>query len=82
MNNRRRQTGSFVMLTMVASLGYGVLRFPDSPIRPCVEHGYCGKLGQPRTREDFVSFSRWQTAIFVVMPLGLLSLYLLDRKSK
>ena len=82
MGNVPRNLGSCVMVIMLAIYAYGFIRFPDSPIHPCPEHGYCGKLGQPHTEDEYVAFSHWQTLLFVVWPVGMLSFYLISRKRK
>lgn len=56
---------------------YGMLRFPDNPIRPCPEHGYCGKQGQPHTEQDFQSFSQWD-GLFSYWPAGIVALIVLQ----
>jgi hypothetical protein len=51
---------------MIAVFFYGVGRYPDGPIHPCVEgenylikyhpDGYCGKQGQPHTADEYQAF--------------------------
>jgi hypothetical protein len=50
-----------------AVMAYGIYNFPDAPIRPAAG-GYAGKHGEPRTREDFEAFVRWERTLFVVFP--------------
>jgi hypothetical protein len=66
-----------VVSVMVCTFIYGFIRFPDSPIHPCAAHEYCGKQGQPHTLNDYLAFDRWETFIFYLWPIGILSLFLL-----
>lgn len=72
-----RMLACAIAAVMLGFFGYGMFRFPDNPIRPCQEHGYCGKQGQPRTLEDFVAFSRWND-LFSYWPVGIISLIALQ----
>ena len=72
------------LLTAVIAIGmaivffYGIARFPDAPIHECAT-GFCGKQGQAHTIADYHAFSVWQTTIFIVWPIGLIFLTLLQR---
>jgi hypothetical protein len=59
---------------------WGVWRFPDGPIHTCVEHGYCGKQGQPHSRKDFELYDRWETLLVWCWLPGMLTAYLLRPK--
>ena len=77
-----------VVTIMFSAGGYGLVRFPDSPIHKCGAeanylyrvhpYGYCGKQGQSRTAADYASFERWQNTMFVIWPVGLLALAVLQ----
>ena len=79
-----------VILVMGAVFFYGVGRYPDGPIHPCVEgenylikyhpDGYCGKQGQPHTADEYQAFETWQTTFLFVWPLGMAALFILQRK--
>ena len=58
---------------------YGLIRFPDAPLQACSDHGYCGKQGQPHTERQFKDFEIWQNTLFWVWPVGMLTLYILNR---
>jgi hypothetical protein len=78
---RIRSTLSWVLaIAMFSVFFYGIIRFPDGPIHPCPDHGYCGKQGQPHTLQDFIAFRTWETTIFYLWPIGLVTLVLLRRK--
>jgi hypothetical protein len=80
--HRIRTALSWVLITaMFGVFTYGMVRFPDAPIRPCAAQGYCGKQGQPRTYQDYVVFSRWQTTLMYLWPTGIVALVLLRRKT-
>jgi len=68
-----------VVTCVYAILLYGLVVYPDAPIRECASYGYCGKMGQPHTPQDFYNFKVWQTtfecifaAIFVFWLVGML----------
>ncbi|HEU4596001.1 MAG TPA: hypothetical protein VFS10_12740 [Pyrinomonadaceae bacterium] len=50
-----------------ATLVYGIYYFPDAPLRQTAG-GYAGKQGNPRTREDFEAFVRWERTLFIAFP--------------
>ena len=54
-------------LVAAATLIYGIVNFPDAPIRPTAR-GYTGKTGTTRTEEDYRAFQQWETALLVVFP--------------
>jgi hypothetical protein len=69
-------------IVMIAIFFYGVIMWPDAPIKECGA-GYCGKHSQAYTVADYRSFKRWETALFTVWPIGIVaSLYLRTRKRK
>ena len=80
MQRARRYISWVVGAIMMVTLVYGFWRFPDAPIHPCSEHGYCGKQGQPHSQQDFAAFHVWETALIWMWPPGMLALYLLQRK--
>jgi hypothetical protein len=79
-NSRWRRNASVVIGTMMLILfGYGLVRFPDAPLHTCVDHGYCGKQGQPHTQGELETFEIWQNALFLIWPIGMVVLYVLNR---
>ena len=63
-------------LVAVTTMVYGMVRFPDAPIR-AVAGGYIAKGGKARTAADYRAFLLWQKAMFIAFPavfaLGFLS---------
>lgn len=55
----------------------GIFLFPDG----VHEFGsaYCGKQGQPHTRDDFERFQIWQTGLMFGWPLVLIAAWCLNR---
>jgi hypothetical protein len=74
-----RVASSWILCAAMAGFFlYGMVRFPDNPIHPCAQHGYCGKQGQPHTAQDFQAFSQWET-VMMYWPAGFFALVLLNR---
>ena len=70
-----------IAIVMLAVFVYGLLEYPDAPIRPCTgSSGFCGKQGQPHTYSEYRQFESWQTTLIVVWPVGMLIAFLLNRK--
>lgn len=67
------------MTYMIGLLGYGLVRYPDAPLHPCVSADYCGKQGQPHTEEDYKRFLTWQSMLEWTWLPGMLVLYVLNR---
>ena len=65
---------SAVMLVLFA---YGAGRFYDGPIRECAT-GYCSTHGQPHTAADYRAYKAWEKTIFIVWPIGMVVLFLLQ----
>ncbi len=61
---------------------YGAYEFPDAPIKPCEEHRFCGKQGQPHTEADYQAFDRWETTIMWGWPLCILAIVALGRSKR
>jgi hypothetical protein len=55
-------TSLFIGVLAAGVLFYGVIRFPDAPIRQ-VGTGYVSKAGKPRTRQEFEQFKLWEKAL-------------------
>jgi hypothetical protein len=68
-----------VMLPMFAIFLYGVVRFPDGPLRQCAT-GYCGKMGAPYTLSDFQAYNMWQLSWLVSWAIGAILLYFIKRQ--
>ena len=73
--------GLFVVACF-AYFAYGTYAFADAPIKPCEEHLFCGKQGQPHTEADYQAFNRWETTIFWVWPFCLLAMFLLGKPKR
>ena len=80
MHQLRTFVSAAVVIAMMALFLYALWRFPDNPQYPCTQHGYCGKQGQPHTREDFEAFTAWSDTVFWVWPLGMLTAFFLKPK--
>jgi hypothetical protein len=65
---------------IVAISASGMILYPDAPIHPCAEHVYCGKQGQPHTRQDFVEYNVWVKMCTWGCPIGVVIVVLLQRK--
>jgi hypothetical protein len=55
----------------------GIILFPDG-VHVCGS-AYCGKQGQPHTRDDFERFEIWQTGLMFGWPLALIATSWLNR---
>src|SRR6266404_9241734 len=75
---KTRSLSYCIGLVMVVLFVYGLIRYPDLPIRECPS-GYCGRQGQPHTAAEYNAFSIWQTTLFIVWPIGMLIMLLLQR---
>jgi len=65
---------------------YGASRFGDGPIRECAtsnclphdcRSSYCSTRGYSHTADEYRAFKNWETAIFIVWPIGMAALALL-----
>jgi hypothetical protein len=65
-------------LVMVVLFVYGLIRYPDLPIREC-PGGYCGKQGQPHTAAEYRAFNAWQITLMIGWPIGIAVLLFLQR---
>jgi len=68
---KTRPLSNCIGLVMVVLFVYGLIRYPDLPIRECPS-GYCGRQGQPHTAAEYNAFKIWQTTLFIVWPIGML----------
>ena len=59
-------------LFAAATLIYGVIAFPDAPIREAGS-SYVGKHGAPHTREEYERFNLWEILIFSSFGLAFLT---------
>jgi predicted secreted protein len=75
---KTRSLSYCIALVMVVLFVYGLIRYPDLPIRDCPS-GYCGRQGQPHTAAEYNAFKIWQTTLFIVWPIGMLIMLLLQR---
>jgi hypothetical protein len=63
-----------IVATVFVVFDQGLTRFPDNPIEPCGTNRYCGKQGQPHTREEYRAYRRWQTTMLILWPGGFLTI--------
>ena len=78
MMQKTRPLSYCIGLVMVVLFVYGLIRYPDLPIRECPS-GYCGRQGQPHTAAEYNAFKIWQRTLFIVWPIGMLIMLLLQR---
>lgn len=72
---------TYVLMAYLFTLfGYGLVKYPDAPLHPCTNPGYCGKQGQPHGQQQYEQFQRWQATFEWSWPLGMLGLYLLNQR--
>jgi hypothetical protein len=69
-----------IMGYMIILFTYGLVRYPDAPIHPCITAGYCGKQGQPHTQQQYRQFLTWQSTLEWSWPFGMLALFFLNRE--
>ena len=65
--------------SVVVLFVYGLIRYPDLPIRECPS-GYCGKQGQPHTAAEYRAFNAWQITLMIGWPIGIAALLFLQRE--
>jgi hypothetical protein len=80
MKNLRRYATYAIATMMFGVFFYGMFHYPDAPIRPCINHGYCGKQGQPHSVQEFSDFKLWETTLMWAWPIGMLALFFLKKK--
>lgn len=68
------------MALMAVFFFYGIIRFPDSPIRPAADNSFVGKQGQPHTFSEYHDFKIWRNTLSYVWPVGIVVLFLLRKK--
>jgi hypothetical protein len=77
--NYLQRAGQAVVLCIFI---YGVVMYPDAPIKPCGEAAYCGKGGKPRSEVEFRAYKRWETTLIVTALIGVSSHFFLNRYKK
>lgn len=77
---RLRTALTYVVLAYMFTLfGYGLIKYPDAPLHPCIRASYCGKQGQSHTQQQYDRFLAWQATFEWSWPIGMLALYLLNQ---
>lgn len=74
-----------VFALMAAVFLYGLVLYPDAPLRPCAGgNGYCGKQGAPHSVAEYEAFNRWETCLSLAWPAGagLMALIVLLRRKR
>jgi hypothetical protein len=66
-------------VVMVVLFVYGLIRYPDLPIRECPS-GYCGKQGQPHTAAKYRAFNAWQITLMIGWPIGMAAMLFLQHE--
>ena len=62
---------------------YGLATYPDAPYKACNSaSGYCGKTRLSHTESEFHAEQKWETAILVSAPFGILAAIYLVRSRK
>jgi hypothetical protein len=59
-------------LLAAATLVYGVITFPDAPIRQTAS-GYVGKLGDTHTSEEYEQFKFWEKVVMASFGVAVLT---------
>jgi hypothetical protein len=80
-----RRLSRAVIVVMGAILFYGAYMYPDAPIRPCsigIVTTYCGKHGKTHSLADYEGERRWDVVMFIVWPIGMLSIIALSGKKQ
>lgn len=67
-----KRLAKVVMAPMFALFLYGLFRFPVPPYEPCGDDKFCDKRGQAVSERDYEASKNWETAMFIVWPLGFL----------
>jgi hypothetical protein len=76
---KARLLSYIIGLVIVALFVYGLIRYPDLPIRECPS-GYCGRQGQPRTAAEYRAFNAWQITLMIGFPIGIAAMLFLQHK--
>ncbi len=82
--NKRLRSRWLEFLVLLACMGwfaYGIIDFPDAPYHICGE-GFCGKAGQPHTKDEYDAFLFWQQWLFIVFPVSWVMSVILHTKTK
>ena len=70
-----------VVIIAGAVFSYGLINYPDAPIRECaVPSGYCGKSSSPHTAGEYYGFIIWQTTLILIWPIAMLAAFLMYRR--
>jgi hypothetical protein len=75
----RNATSLAVLLYLLVLLGFGLVRYPDAPLEPCLTSSFCGKQGQPHTEQEYRQFLTWQALLEWTWIPGVLVLFFLNR---
>ena len=71
-----------VLAVMISLFTYGIFRYPDSPIHLGKDGVYVGKQGQLHTEKEYKEFMTWQTCIFYIWTIGMVTLFVLNKQRK
>lgn len=75
--------GGGITAVMLVIFFYGLIRYPDAPIKPCaVASGFCGKQNQARTLAEYEAFKRWETLLMICWPIGTVALIALGTRRR
>jgi hypothetical protein len=68
-----------VVAVSLCLFAYGVVMYPDGPIRPCGEAAYCEKGGTSRSEAEFRAFKRWEITTLITVLISAPLYYFLTR---
>lgn len=71
-----------IVACCLAVFFFGLIMYPDAPYKQCLGGPYSGKTGKYHSHETYEDWKRWEGALFVSWPFGLLALYGLKRLRK
>ena len=72
--------GTFLLFTLW--LVFGIVRYPDSPIKP-VGEGFQDKRGRVHSERDYRAFQKWEGSYAIVaVPVALIALISLPTRGK
>ena len=71
-----------IVALCLSTLVYGLVSFPDAPIRRCGANQFCGKWNKLHTEREYEDFIAWERALFFSFPFGLGASALLARRRR
>jgi len=59
-----------LIVIVVLIMAFGIIKWPDAPIRQTPAGGFVGKTGVAHTSEDYELFNLWLKSLLVSFPLA------------